>query len=241
MRSLKRDIKRKVKNSKKPFDAWYDENKEKIEETIENNLANNRDMDETYGKVKAKRCIPNFAWLIGAGIVLLTLVLTVSILLSRNASQTQIPSQPQIPDLSFGDDFVNVSYMTEDEISGIKEEVPQFSNFLITEATKSTHLEDGSLVMYTIRGELETEDDFYLIEARILYNDNFVFLGRTNYRDFEMTQTIGDTKVSSKYVGKDSDDIYQYLLLSENGNTTVYWSLDSYEGLFDEWLEITFV
>ena len=130
--------------------------------------------------------------------------------------------------------------MTEDEISAIKEEVPQFSNFLITEATKSTHLEDGSLVMYTIRGELETEDDFYLIEARILYNDNFVFLGRTNYRDFEMTQTIGVTKVSSKYVGKDSDDIYQYLLLSENGNTTVYWSLDSYEGLFDEWLEITF-
>ena len=240
MRSLKRDIKRKVKNSKKPFDAWYDEHKEKIEETIENNLANNRDMDETYGKVKAKRRVPVFVWLIGAGIVLLTLGLTVSILLSRNASQTQIPSQPQIPDLSFGDDFVNVSYMTEDEISAIKEEVPQFSNFLITEATKSTHLEDGSLVMYTIRGELETEDDFYLIEARILYNDNFVFLGRTNYRDFEMTQTIGDTKVSSKYVGKDSDDIYQYLLLSENGNTTVYWSLDSYEGLFDEWVEITF-
>lgn len=237
MGKLEREIRKRMKQSAEPYEVWAQKHSDELAEIAAKQESQTVDVG---GAVKAKRRIPNFAWLIGAGIVLLTLVLTVSILLSRNASQTQIPSQPQIPDLSFGDDFVNVSYMTEDEISAIKEEVPQFSNFLITEATKSTHLEDGSLVMYTIRGELETEDDFYLIEARILYNDNFVFLGRTNYRDFEMTQTIGDTKVSSKYVGKDSDDIYQYLLLSENGNTTVYWSLDSYEGLFDEWLEITF-
>lgn len=237
MGKLEREIRKRMKQSAEPYEVWAQKHSDELAKIAAKQESQTVDVG---GTVKAKRRIPNFAWLIGAGIVLLTLILTISILLSRNASQTQIPSQPQIPDLSFGDDFVNVSYMTEDEISAIKEEVPQFSNFLITEATKSTHLEDGSLVMYTIRGELETEDDFYLIEARILYNDNFVFLGRTNYRDFEMTQTIGDTKVSSKYVGKDSDDIYQYLLLSENGNTTVYWSLDSYEGLFDEWLEITF-
>lgn len=237
MGKLEREIRKRMKQSAEPYEVWAQKHSDELAKIAAKQESQTVDVG---GAVKAKRRIPNFAWLIGAGIVLLTLILTISILLSRNASQTQIPSQPQIPDLSFGDDFVNVSYMTEDEISAIKEEVPQFSNFLITEATKSTHLEDGTLVMYTIRGELETEDDFYLIEARILYNDNFVFLGRTNYRDFEMTQTIGDTKVSSKYVGKDSDDIYQYLLLSENGNTTVYWSLDSYEGLFDEWLEITF-
>lgn len=237
MGKLEREIRKRMKQSAEPYEIWTQKHSDELAKIAAKQESRSVDVG---GAAKAKRRIPNFAWLIGAGIVLLTLILTISILLSRNASQTQIPSQPQIPDLSFGDDFVNVSYMTEDEISAIKEEVPQFSNFLITEATKSTHLEDGSLVMYTIRGELETEDDFYLIEARILYNDNFVFLGRTNYRDFEMTQTIGDTKVSSKYVGKDSDDIYQYLLLSENGNTTVYWSLDSYEGLFDEWLEITF-
>ena len=237
MGKLEREIRKRMKQSAEPYEVWAQKHSDELAKIAAKQESRSVDVG---GAAKAKRRVPVFVWLIGAGIVLLTLVLTVSILLSRNASQTQIPSQPQIPDLSFGDDFVNVSYMTEDEISAIKEEVPQFSNFLITEATKSTHLEDGSLVMYTIRGELETEDDFYLIEARILYNDNFVFLGRTNYRDFEMTQTIGDTKVSSKYVGKDSDDIYQYLLLSENGNTTVYWSLDSYEGLFDEWLEITF-
>ena len=237
MGKLEREIRKRMKQSAEPYEIWTQKHSDELAKIAAKQESRSVDVG---GAAKAKRRIPNFAWLIGAGIVLLTLILTISIWLSRNASQTQIPSQPQIPDLSFGDDFVNVSYMTEDEISAIKEEVPQFSNFLITEATKSTHLEDGSLVMYTIRGELETEDDFYLIEARILYNDNFVFLGRTNYRDFEMTQTIGDTKVSSKYVGKDSDDIYQYLLLSENGNTTVYWSLDSYEGLFDEWLEITF-
>lgn len=237
MGKLEREIRKRMKQSAEPYEVWAQKHSDELAKIAAKQEPQSVNVG---GAVKAKRRIPNFAWLIGAGIVLLTLVLTVSILLSRNASQTQIPSQPQIPDLSFGDDLVNVSYMTKDEISAIMEEGPQFSNFLITEATKSTHLEDGTLVMYTIRGELETEDDFYLIEARILYNDNFVFLGRTNYRDFEMTQTIGDTKVSSKYVGKDSDDIYQYLLLSENGNTTVYWSLDSYEGLFDEWLEITF-
>lgn len=231
MGKLEREIRKRMKQSAEPYEVWVQKHSDKLAEIAAKQESQPVNVG---GAVKAKRRVPVFVWLIGAGIILLTLIVTVSILLSRNASQTQIP------DFSFGDDFVNVSYMTEDEISAIIEEVPQFSNFLITEATKSTHLEDGSLVMYTIRGELETEDDFYLIEARILYNDNFVFLGRTNYRDFEMTQTIGDTKVSSKYVGKDSDDIYQYLLLSENGNTTVYWSLDSYEGLFDEWVEITF-
>ena len=235
MGKLEREIRKRMKQSAEPYEVWAQKHSDELAKIAAKQEPQSANVG---GAVKAKRRVPNILWLIGAVIILVAIVMTTAILLSNNNHGTK--TQPQIPDLSFGDDFVNVSYMTEDEISAIKEEVPQFSNFLITEATKSTHLEDGSLVMYTIRGELETEDDFYLIEARILYNDNFVFLGRTNYRDFEMTQTIGDTKVSSKYVGKDSDDIYQYLLLSENGNTTVYWSLDSYEGLFDEWLEITF-
>lgn len=159
MEKLEREIRKRMKQSAEPYEVWAQKHSDELAKIAAKQESQTVDVG---GAVKAKRRIPNFAWLIGAGIVLLTLILTISILLSRNASQTQIPSQPQIPDLSFGDDFVNVSYMTEDEISAIKEEVPQFSNFLITEATKSTHLEDGSLVMYTIRGELETEDDFYL-------------------------------------------------------------------------------
>lgn len=229
MGRFERRLRKKVSQCKKPYSVWREEHKDELSKVTD--MGNS---EENYGAVKAKRrgLYTVFACIAGL------LLLIAAVLIGLNA--TNQSAQPGLPDLTFGEDLVNVSYMTEEETAEIIEQVPQFSNFLVTLCTKSTHVQDGSLVMYTIRGELETADDFYLIEARILYNDNFAFLGRTYYTNFEETQIFGDTEVSYKFMGQHSDDIYQYLLLSENSDITVYWDIDSYEGLFDEWLSIIF-
>ena len=237
MGKLEREIRKRMKQSAEPYEVWAQKHSDELAKIAAKQESQTVDVG---GVAKAKRRVPVFVWLIGAGIVLLTLVLTVSILLSRNASQTQIPSQPQIPDLTFGEDAVSVSDMSDEEIATLVELVPQFSKFNIVSGAKTTNNEGGSLVMYTLRGEYETPDDFYLIEARVLYDNNFAFLSRLDYENLQEIKQFGDTTVNYQLMMKTNDDIYLYYALSESDVGKVYWRIESFEGLFDEWLEETF-
>lgn len=232
-RDIKCDIQKKVKDSKKPAEKWYAEHEAELQKRLEENS----EIDDSFGMVKAKRRLPNVFWLVGAGIILLVIVVTTAILLiNNNKSQTQ----PHIPDLTFGEEDVAVSVMSNDEIAALVAQVPQFTKFSIARGDKTTYKEDGSLVMHTIRGEYETPNDFYLIEARVLYNDNFAFLSRQEYDYLEETRQFGDITVNYQMMMENSDNIYIYYVLSESDVGAVYWRIESYEGLFDEWLEYTF-
>lgn len=232
-RNIKRDIQKKVKGSKKAAEKWYAEHEAELQRRMEISS----EFDDSFGAVKAKRRIPIVLWSAAAGIVLAAVILTtVILLLNNNTSQTQ----PGIPDLTFGEEDVAVSAMSDDELAALVAEIPQFTRFKIARGDKTTYKEDNSLVMQTIRGEYETPDDFYLITARVLYNENFVFLSRPAYDELEETRQFGDVTVNYGLITKSSDDIYLYYALSESDAGTVYWRIESYEGLFDEWLEDTF-
>ena len=229
MGHFERKLRKKVSQFQKPYGVWRKEHEEKLERAVK--------AEEHDGAVKAKRRIPNVLWSAAAGIVLAAVILTtVILLLNNNTSQTQ----PGIPDLTFGEEDVAVSAMSDDELAALVAEVPQFTRFKIARGDKTTYKEDNSLVMQTIRGEYETPDDFYLITARVLYNENFVFLSRPAYDELEETRQFGDVTVNYGLITKSSDDIYLYYALSESDAGTVYWRIESYEGLFDEWLEDTF-
>ena len=232
-RDIIRDIQKKVKGSKKSAEKWYEEHEAELQKRMEENS----EIDDSFGTIKAKRRFTNVLWLVGTGIILVGIVVTTAVLLiNNNRSQTQ----PQIPDLTFGEEDVAVSVMSDEEIFALVAQVPQFTKFNIARGDKTTYRGDGSLVMHTIRGEYETPDDFYLIEARVLYNDNFAFLSRPEYDYLEETRQFGDITVNYQLIMKNSDDIYIYYAVSESGAGTVYWRIESYEGLFDEWLEDTF-
>ena len=233
-RNIRRDIQKKVKGSKKPAEKWYAEHETELKNLMEGNM----EIEESFETIKAKRRVPNILWLIGAVIILVAIVMTTAILLSNNNHGTQI--QPQIPDLTFGEDAVSVSDMSDEEIATLVELVPQFSKFNIVSGAKTTNNEGGSLVMYTLRGEYETPDDFYLIEARVLYDNNFAFLSRLDYENLQEIKQFGDTTVNYQLMMKTNDDIYLYYALSESDVGKVYWRIESFEGLFDEWLEETF-
>ena len=82
MGKLEREIRKRMKQSAEPYEVWAQKHSDELAKIAAKQESQTVDVG---GAVKAKRRIPNFAWLIGAGIVLLTLILTISILLSPNA------------------------------------------------------------------------------------------------------------------------------------------------------------
>ena len=237
MGKLEREIRKRMKQSAEPYEVWAQKHSDELAEIAAKQESQTVDVG---GAVKAKRRIPNFAWLIGAGIVLLTLILTISILLSRNASQTQIPSQPQIPDLSFGDESVAAVPMTEEEADELIAQMKYLGDLENKHGTKFIHHEDNSIVMVLVSGELETANDFYLIEAKIVYNDNFIFLDKWEYDELKEEAVIGDTEVHYQAKGTDEFGLNIFLAVTQTDTEKVFWKISCIEGLFDEWLEETF-
>ena len=99
---------------------------------------------------------------------------------------------------------------------------------------------DNSIVMTLVSGELETVDDFYFVDARISYNDNFIFLDKWEYEELGSEVVVGNTVVRYEARGLDDFGLYLFFAVTEIESETVYWRVSCMEGLFDEWLSIMF-
>lgn len=122
----------------------------------------------------------------------------------------------------------------------ILDDIPQLNNLQQVTGTKSVYQQDQSIVMAMVSGEMETINDFYFVEAKIVYNDNFIFLDKWEYAELDEEETIGGTSISYKSYGTDEVGLYVYLAVTEKESATVYWKVSCIEGLFDEWLSIMF-
>ena len=222
MGRFERDIQRKLKKSKKPFEEWYEEHEEAIQKAVES-----QSLEETADGVKLKRRIPNIAWIACAGIIMLIIAITVAVLLTRNGSES---------DFTFGEDSVQSFALEEGELEEILDDIPQLNNLQQVTGTKSVYQQDQSTVMAMVSGEMETINDFYFVEAKIVYNDNFIFLDKWEYAELDEEETIGGTSISYKSYGTDEVGLYVYLAVTETESTTVYWKVSCIEGLFHEWL-----
>lgn len=226
MGRFERDIQRKLKKSKKPFEGWYEEHEEAIQKAVES-----QSLDETADGVKLKRRIPNIAWIACAGIIMLIIAITVAVLLTHNGSES---------DFTFGEDSVQSFALEEGELEEILDDIPQLNNLQQVTGTKSVYQQDQSTVMAMVSGEMETINDFYFVEAKIVYNDNFIFLDKWEYAELDEEETIGGTSISYKSYGTDEVGLYVYLAVTETESATVYWKVSCIEGLFNEWLENMF-
>ena len=222
MGRFERDIQRKMKKSKKPFEEWYEEHEEAIQKAVES-----QSLEETADGVKLKRRIPNIAWIACAGIIMLIIAITVAVLLTRNGSES---------DFTFGEDSVQSFALEEGELEEMLDDIPQLNNLQQVTGTKSVYQQDQSTVMAMVSGEMETINDFYFVEAKIVYNDNFIFLDKWEYAELDEEETIGGTSISYKSYGTDEVGLYVYLAVTETESATVYWKVSCIEGLFHEWL-----
>lgn len=230
MGRFERDLKKKVKNTRKDYSEWYSEHEQQISQCVGEN---NSGVD--LGIVKAKRRMHAKVWLVGGFIVLLAAVITLSVLLYNGTND-----KPGIPDFTFGAESVNDVAMSEEEINEVIDEIPQLSKFTIAEGINVIYIEDGSVVMNTINGELETSDDFYLIYLRISYTDNFIFFDKWEFEDLQNRTVINGTEIEYEAKGTDDYGMNLYYAVTQAEEATLYWSVSCIEGLFDEWLQIMF-
>lgn len=230
-RDIKRDIQRKVKESKKPVEEWRTEHAEEIRSVIGKNMSE----DTNVGMIKAKKRF--FNYILGTvGILFIIIAVVVALLI--NGQQQSI--QPGPPDLTFGEESVEAIQMSDGELMGVKEQHPQLNLLENTDGAKFIYQIDNSVVMTLVSGEMETADDFYFVDARISYNDNFIFLDRWEYEELESEVVIGSTVVRYEARGVDDFGLYLFFAVTETESETVYWRVSCMEGLFDEWLSIMF-
>lgn len=230
MGRLRHEIKKKVKNSKQPFNVWYDSYKEEI-----GNVTEPIEQEKDLGGAKVKSRIAYFV-VAAAGILLIVAAIVLVTLFHDHQSETL----PQIPDLTFGEESVDIVPLNEEELNDILERIPQLTKLTNTTATRSVYQVDNSVVMSLVSGELETANDFYFVEARMVYNDNFIFLDKWEYDELESETSIGDTTILYESKGKDDFGMNVFLAVTETDTELMYWKVSCLEGLFDEWLQIMF-
>lgn len=230
MGRLERDLKKKVKGTKKDYAEWYSEHERQILQRTEEA---NSEVDR--GNIKVKKRVPVKVWIIGGAAILLATVITLSVLLIKTEKQSS-----GIPDFTFGAEELYDNGMSSEEIEDVVTEHPQLANLEIVGGVKALNIKNGSLVMNTLNCELETESDFYMVEVRIAYTDNFFFLDKTEYEELENKAVIGGTEIEYEAKGTDSYGMYLYYAVTYAKEATLYWRVSSIEGLFDEWLQVVF-
>lgn len=234
MGKFERAFRKKYRQEVPPYEVWRAENSHRFPqpaqspEQIEN------------GHVMAKRRFPAWGWGVLAGAaVLLALILTLVFLLRDRPSS--LPEQPgSIPDLTFGIDEIYSVSMTDNEINGCREFIPYLEELLVQESTKVLRESDDSLVMYILRGELETEADYYFIEARLVFNENYVLSNKDQYEHLEESVEIDGLQIHYELMETNQTPRYRYYVLSEYEDVTIYWTVSSINDHFDEWLQLTF-
>ena len=229
MGRFERDIRKKIEESDQPFNEWFAERQDRLTD-----FEPPEEPASDLGPVRVRR--RTFAWLTGAIAVLLVAFVVTAVFLFRGQPQ----SQPQIPDLSFGEEGVYMEALTDEEFQQTLQQVPALSRLTVTEQRAVRHQQDDSIVMVIVMGEQETNDDYYFVEARIEYNENYMFLEKSQYDNLENVEMFGDIKVSYEVAGTDKYGFAEYRILSETDDATVYWTVSSVNGLLEEWLQLTF-
>ena len=230
MGRFERDLKRKVKNTKKDYAEWYGEHEKEIMQCVEK-----ADSEVDLGNVKVKRSASVKIWIFASAVLLLIAFIAVFGMLNKNVN-----SVPEIPDFTFGEENVNNEAMNDEDINEIVNQFPQITKLVVVDGISIVYTEDGSVVMNVINGELETPDDFYLVNVKISYTDNFAFFDKWEYEELENKTVINGTEVEYGAKGTDDYGMYQYCVFTRIGDVKLYWKVSCIEGLIDDWLQIMF-
>ena len=217
MGRFERDIRKKIEESDQPFNEWFAERQDRLTD-----FEPPEEPASDLGPVRVRR--RTFAWLTGAIAVLLVAFVVTAVFLFRGQPQ----SQPQIPDLSFGEEGVYMNELSDEELQGTIQRVPALASLSVTDQRKVLRYADQSLVMVVVKGEQMTDNDYYNFSEKMYY------------QDLENKIVVGDTQISYGLSGQDKYGFAEYRILSETDDATVYWTVSSVNGLLEEWLQLTF-
>ena len=229
MGRFERDIRKKIEESDQPFNEWFAERQDRLTD-----FEPPEEPASDLGPVRVRR--RTYAWLTGAIAVLLVAFVVTAVFLFRGQPQ----SQPQIPDLSFGEEGVYMEDLSDEEYQEVLKTVPTLDDLLYPERRKICCIEDNSVAMVTLSGIQVMNNSLYSVEARISYNENYIFPEKMYYEGLDEERDVGNMHISYAESGVDSHHWTKYRILSENEDTTIYWIVSSSNGTIEEWLQLTF-
>ena len=230
MGRLERDLKKKVKNTKKDYSEWYIEHEQQILQRVDES---NSEID--LGCVKVKRRVPVKVFIFGGAVILLAAIIAMSVLLSKTGSEV-----PEMPDFTFSEEEVTEVNMEDEELESVLNQYTYLSKLAAVTGRQLVYSKDNSVVMYNLNGELETTNDFYFVNVRVSYADNFIFVDKVEYEDLENQIVINETEIEYAAKGTDDYGMYLYYAVTQAEDATLYWKVICIEGLFNEWLQIMF-
>lgn len=224
MGKFERDIRKKLKNEVEDFDKWYEKNKSQLIR-FEKELSDEAQTSNNTVQLKKKKW-----WLIPVAFLLVA----VSVFLCF------LPMMRETTPSYFGDEAVYNTEMTEEDRDKVLNEFPFMAEILYPTFRKILKTDDNSLVFMIIRGEIETEQDYYFLTLQIEYNSYYNFLAKPTYQELENETIVNSYSVHYELIGLDPDGLNLYRILAERNGQKTYWEVHCFEESILQFIDLIF-
>ena len=208
MDKLQRKINNAMKKNQKGFDEWYRENHFVLGDFDGRAL----EIPNSNTVAKARK-----VWVSIAALLLLIafcLSIVVPIVLSNGSNDFEF---------TFSERDVYTIELSDSEFDVVNSEYPFIHNMEINLRDGLYLKSDMSLVMAIVRGEIETEDNFYLLDVQIEYNKNYNFIYKPIYEDLSDSIQIGEWSITYENTSIDLSGLYVYLFRMVNSEEQVVY------------------
>lgn len=218
MGRFERRIKKQMKQDTEKFDTWFEGNQAKLND-FSNTRQSNEQLFNDGSVAKSRRVWFSIVASVFCFIVCLSIVL--SFLLSNGSNNI---------DMTFGDDDVYVAQIDDDRKSNLLNDYTFINSMQIVAFDELRLIEDNSLVLTIIDGELETANDNYFIKVQIEHNRNYTFLYKTVYRDLKYKTAVDGWAVSYEQKSIDPSGLFVYYLHLQNDiGQVIYMEVHCFE------------
>ena len=215
MHRFQKKIQTEIKKHQPSFEEWYAENRGKLG-IIEESSA---DMPNGNTLIRSRKI-----WLpVVVAVLFLSFCLAVILPLLLNRSDNNF-------DFTFSEEDVYSVKLTDEEFATIGDEYAFIQNMQLSSKEALRYNENDALVMAVIRGEVETEENYYLLTVQIEYDNNYLFGYKRVYENLEYHKAVGEWSVTYESGLLDPDGLYVYFIRMENeAEQVVYIEVHCFE------------
>lgn len=208
MDKLQRKINKEIKNHQQSFDEWYKENHSVLSKF--DGQTSEVPNGNTVAKVR-KVWIPVVSFLL---LVSVCLSIVLPIVFSNVNNDF---------DLTFSEKDVYTMELSDSEFDVACNEYEFIRNMEITSKDGLYLKSNKSLVMAIVRGEVISEDNYYLLDLQIEYNKNYNFGYKPIYEDLDNSTRTGKWSITYENTSVDLSGLYVYLLRMVNSEGQVIY------------------
>lgn len=212
---IEKQLKKQAKKVKmKKFSFRYKE--------IEDGLCGNEQDIDAGGNVLAKRSkVPVVVCAVCVAFAVICLAVILTVILNNGNKNS---------DLTFGDDDVYTVSIDDSTYTELADNYAFINKMQVTEQAEIRLRQDDSVVMYIIRGELETDSDYYFIDILFEENSNYHFGYRSVYENLENEIQVDGWCITYDQNSTDAGGLYVYMFrLVNNDGQVVYMEIHCFE------------